>query len=55
MKEAVERYKKYLALKSLYKGSFIAPCYDMDVVWHAHQQHTKQYAKDTTAILGRVR
>ena len=53
--EAVERYKKYLTLKRLYKGSFIAPCYDMDVVWHAHQECTKQYAQDTSVILGRVR
>lgn len=54
MSEAADRYRKYLSLKGLYPQSVFPPCYDIDVVWHAHQMHTREYANDTTALLGRV-
>ena len=36
LKDAVERYKKFLFLKCTHPKEFLVPCYDMDIVWHAH-------------------
>ena len=35
--EALIRYKRYLCLKKLNKATFLVPCYDIDLMWHAHQ------------------
>ena len=34
---ALERYSRFLQLKKINPGEFLVPCYDIDVVWHAHQ------------------
>ena len=35
--DSVRRYKMYLHLKKKHPKTFLVPCYDMDLVWHAHQ------------------
>jgi hypothetical protein len=35
--DSVRRYKMYLKLKKKNVKTFLVPCYDMDLVWHAHQ------------------
>ncbi|ROT67677.1 hypothetical protein C7M84_014230 [Penaeus vannamei] len=54
LKEAVERYKKFIYLKFSNPAKFLVPCYDMDIIWHAHMVHPKKYAKDTQRILGKI-
>ena len=33
------RYVEYLCLQKLCPDNFLVPCYDMDIVWHTHQEH----------------
>ena len=54
MADALIRYKMYLSLKKNNPKEFLVPCYDMDLVWHSHQVHPIEYAKDTNAVLGFV-
>ena len=51
---AVGRYKKLLFLKQQNPDTFLVPCYDVDLAWHAHQLEPAAYKKDTCAILGRM-
>ena len=51
---ALERYKQHLMLKQQNPDMFLVPCYDFDLIWHAHQVHPLIYKNDTTKILGRV-
>ena len=51
---AVARYKKYLFLKRNNIGNFLVPCYDFDLIWHAHQTHPGAYAEDCLSILDRI-
>ena len=44
----------YLHLKSKHPGTFLVPCYDFDLVWHAHQLDPVTYAADTKAVLGKL-
>ena len=39
LKKAVERYEHYLCLTRLHPVVFMVPCYDFDLIWHAHQRH----------------
>ena len=50
----MERYKFHLLLKKQNPDKFLVPCYDFDLIWHAHQVHPLAYAKDTRALLGKV-
>ena len=52
LKIAVLRYKRYLELKKRHPTEFLVPCYDFDLIWHAHQAHTQHYVEHTTAYLG---
>ena len=52
--DAVTRYRMYLELKRQNPGTFLVPCYDIDLIWHSHQVSTLHYSKDTTGILGFV-
>ena len=54
LEKAIERYKKYCFLKSHNKNTFLVPCYDFDVVWHAHQAHPYKYKEDTERIIGKM-
>jgi len=51
---AVTRYKKFLHLKRVASDVFLVPCYDFDLVWHAHQLHPVDYKRDTTRVIGRL-
>ena len=35
--DSVRRYKMYLFLKKKNPKTFLVPCYDIDLIWHAHQ------------------
>ena len=52
--EAVERYKFHLNLKQQNPELFFVPCYDFDLIWHAHQLYPFIYTQDTTEIQGEV-
>ena len=52
LEKAVERYKKFLKLKRDYPNRFFVPCYDFDLIWHAHQAHSREYIEYTTKYLG---
>ena len=52
--KALERYKQHLKFKQQNPDMFFVPCYDFDLIWHAHQVHPLIYKNDTTEILGRV-
>ena len=54
LKRALKRYKQHLVLKQKNPDLFFVPCYDFDLIWHAHQVHPGMYQKDTTKILGKV-
>ena len=54
LKKALERYEYHLKLKKLHPDYFLVPCYDIDLVWHAHQAHPLTYKNDTKALLGHV-
>ncbi|KAJ7379031.1 hypothetical protein OS493_018825 [Desmophyllum pertusum] len=51
---ALARYKQHLFLKQQNPDMFLVPCYDFDLIWHAHQVHPLIYRNDTTEILGKV-
>ncbi|XP_037803005.1 uncharacterized protein LOC119597500 [Penaeus monodon] len=64
LKEAVERYKKFIYLKFSNPAKFLVPCYDMDIIWHAHMVaiggappgtlKIKLVHQDTQRILGKI-
>lgn len=55
LRAARERYKCFLHLLRKSQGKiFCVPTFDIDLMWHAHQQVPVAYARDTEAILGCV-
>ena len=54
LREALQRYKQHLLLKQRHRNAFLVPCYDFDLIWHAHQVHPLIYRDDTIKLLGRV-
>ena len=54
LKNAVERYKHHLLLKQKDPEAFLVPCYNFDLVWHAHQVQPIIYRNDSLRILGKV-
>lgn len=52
LQPAYQRYRKFLHLKAMEPKKFLVPCYDMDLVWHAHQVHPVSYYNDTVTFLG---
>ena len=52
--DGLRRYTQLLQLMALHPGSFITPCYDQDLMWHAHLGYPGAYARDTTAAIGCV-
>lgn len=54
LRTAVRRYRQFLQLKLKEPASFLVPCYDTDLVWHAHQVHPSIYFNDTQMFLGRL-
>ena len=51
LKQALERYKKFVKLKRKNPGLFVVPMYDVDLIWHTHQLHPEAYYRDTMAYL----
>lgn len=49
---ALMRYKKFLFLKCHNPGVFLVPCYDSDLLWHAHMLHPSSYKEDMETYLG---
>ncbi|KAL9981379.1 hypothetical protein ACROYT_G010077 [Oculina patagonica] len=54
LKDAVDRYMTHLRLKKNNPDVFLVPCYDFDLIWHAHQLHPTKYKQTTTKLLGRI-
>ena len=54
LRAAVERYEQHLRLKKQHPEVFMVPCYDVDLIWHAHQLHPLDYKQATTELLGRT-
>ena len=54
LREAVKRYKHHLLSKQKNQDAFLVPCYDFDLIWHAHQVNPLVYRHDTFKLLGRV-
>ena len=52
LRKAVERYDYHLQMKKENPEVFMVPCYDVDLIWHAHQLHPINYKEATTALLG---
>lgn len=52
--EALARYKQHLMFKREHPDTFFVPCYDFDLIWHAHQVHPLIYRNNTAKILGKV-
>jgi len=48
--QAVEEYRKFLMMVRC--KIRVSPCPDVDVVWHEHILHTRQYASDCEEALG---
>ncbi len=51
LKQALERYKKFVKLKRKNPALFVVPMYDVDLIWHTHQLHPEAYYQDTMAYL----
>lgn len=50
---AINRYKLFLYLKSVYPATELVPTSEMDAVWHAHiQVNLLQYINDTNYLFG---
>ena len=54
LKNALKRYLIMLSIKRESPQTFVVPCYDMDLIWHGHQQHVLHYYEDTKHVLGNV-
>ena len=54
LKDAVGRYVTHLRLKQNKPDAFLVPCYDFDLIWHAHQLHPTKYKETTAKWLGRI-
>ncbi|XP_078364164.1 uncharacterized protein LOC144648506 [Oculina patagonica] len=50
--KAVERYEHHLELKGRNPYIPIVPCFDVDLIWRAHQQHPLNYKQVTTEMFG---
>jgi len=51
---ALQRYYAFLKLKQENPKSFLAPTYDMDLIWHTHMAFPTRYAQDIKHLLGRT-
>ena len=53
LKSAVERYEHHLRLKRLHPEVSMVPCYDVQLIWHAHQLHPLNYKQTATELIGK--
>ena len=54
LEKALERYKKFVALKKKHRNAFLVPMYDIDLMWHTHQLCPLAYREDMQAYLGYI-
>ncbi|XP_020609146.1 uncharacterized protein LOC110047744 [Orbicella faveolata] len=52
LKSAAERYEHHVQLKRLHPDVSMVPCYDVQLIWHAHQLHPLNYKQTTTELFG---
>jgi hypothetical protein len=45
-------YRRFLYLAALYPDTTLVPSGDIDIFWHAHILHTRQYLRDCNDVLG---
>ena len=45
-------YRRFLALKMVYRGRFICPTDEIGAFWHAHILDTRAYERDCYALFG---
>ena len=53
LKKAVERYEHHLRLISSHGHDGMVHCYDIELIWHAHQLHPLKYNQTTTELFGK--
>ena len=54
LKSAAERYEHHLHLtRLLHPDVSMVPCYDVQLLWHAHQLHPLNYKQTTTVLFGK--
>uniref|UniRef100_A0A0K2T426 Putative LOC101847836 [Aplysia californica] n=1 Tax=Lepeophtheirus salmonis TaxID=72036 RepID=A0A0K2T426_LEPSM len=51
-RKCIERYQKFLKLKSMYPREFMVPYFDIDFAWHAHMSKPILYEHETSKVLG---
>jgi len=49
---AIERYKTFLFISSLYPQTVLVPTQEIDHVWHCHILHTRKYRQDCEMLFG---
>ncbi|XP_071096191.1 uncharacterized protein [Haliotis cracherodii] len=54
LQTAMKRYKQFLFLLKSNPNSFLAPTFDIDLVWHTHQLDPVAYLSDTKRLLGKI-
>ena len=47
-------FTRPLFFLQLNANTFLVPCYDFDLIWHAHQLFPKAYKNDTKRLLGKL-
>ncbi len=52
--QAYERYIQYLGLIQNHPGANIAPTRDIDLMWHVHMLHPRQYYEDCQRLFGDI-
>ena len=52
--DAEALYRRFLALKMVYRGRFICPTDDIDAFWHAHIFDTRAYERDCRTLFGQL-
>jgi len=53
LKSAAKRYEHHLQLTKLQPNVSIVPCYDVQLIWRAHQLHPLNYKQTTTELFGK--
>src|SRR5882672_1959924 len=51
---ALDRYEKFLLLIAKYPDRELAPSRDIDLMWHLHMQHPRQYVADCYRLFGDI-
>ncbi|XP_060576085.1 uncharacterized protein LOC132733458 [Ruditapes philippinarum] len=54
LQNSLQRYERFLYLKTQLPKAFMVPCYDIDLMWHTHQLNPLSYKKDMVKIIGHL-